>query len=82
MRPKRIYVGISDGKNLSIVGENYPFAEVYVKKADLETEIEKYKEETGIGLNAYSMGFENGKAKICNRLLSIINSMIEETVKE
>ena len=82
MRPKIIYVEITDGKNLSIVGENYPFAEVYVKKADLETEIEKYKEETGIGLDAYSMGFENGKAEICNRILSFINTMLEEPVKE
>ena len=28
--PDKIYVGITDGKHYSIVGENYPFAKEYI----------------------------------------------------
>ena len=31
-QPDTIFVGVTDGKNYSIVGEGYPFAEEYVSK--------------------------------------------------
>lgn len=49
--------------------------EVYIRKeALLKWAIER-KEQVSIGLNAYDMGEENGKAEILNALIDKLNSL-------
>lgn len=42
--PDKIYVGITDGKHYSIVGEGYPNAKEYVSKEAVMRWFERYKE--------------------------------------
>lgn len=44
----------------------------------IRAEIERLKDEGGIGINEYDMGYENGKGELCNHLLSFIESLPEE----
>ena len=46
-----------------------------IDKDTLVAEIKKIKDEIGIGLNAYEMGEENGKAEMCDMFLSFIDSL-------
>ena len=48
----------------------------------IKAEIERLQAETSIGLSEYSMGYENGRAKVCRLLLKFINSMQKEPVSE
>ena len=41
--PGKIYVGITDGKNYSIVGEGYPFAKEYISKEALYELFDQFK---------------------------------------
>ena len=42
--PVKIYVGTTDGKKWSIVGEGYPFAKEYISKESVMRWFEQYKE--------------------------------------
>jgi hypothetical protein len=42
--PYKIFVGITDGKHYSIVGEGYPFAKEYISKESVMRWFEQYKE--------------------------------------
>ena len=42
--PDKIYVGITDGKKWSIVGDGYPFAKEYISKEKVMQWFERYKE--------------------------------------
>ena len=46
-----------------------------IDKDTLVAEIKKIKDEIGIGLNAYEMGEENGKAEMCELFLSFIDTL-------
>lgn len=46
-----------------------------IDKDTLVAEIKKIKDEIGIGLNAYEMGEENGKAEMCDMFLSFIDTL-------
>ena len=46
-----------------------------IEKAAIVAEIERIKEDAGIGLCAYDMGEENGKLQVCDKLLSFIDSI-------
>ena len=47
-----------------------------IDKDALVAEIERLKDkEIGIGLNAYDMGEENGKAEMCNKFLSFLDTL-------
>ena len=48
----------------------------------IKSEIERLQAKTSIGLNEYTMGYENGKAEVCHLLLNLINSMQKEPVSE
>lgn len=48
----------------------------------IKAEIESLQAKTSIGLNEYTMGYENGKAEVCRLLLSFINSLQAEPVSE
>ena len=41
----------------------------------IKAEITSIKDLTGVGLNEYDMGYENGVCETCNRLLSFIESL-------
>ena len=47
-------------------------------KEKIRAEIQRLKDEGGIGLNEYDMGYENGKGELCNHLLHFIDSLPEE----
>ncbi|MBQ6958159.1 MAG: hypothetical protein IJP77_06340 [Bacteroidales bacterium] len=47
----------------------------YIRKDALLEWAEEMKEQVGLGLNAYDMGEENGKADMLNALIDKINSM-------
>lgn len=47
----------------------------YIRKDALLEWAEEMKEQIGLGLNAYDMGEENGKADILNALIDKLNSM-------
>ena len=49
-------------------------------KEKILAEIERLKEDISIGLCAYDAGEENGKSEICDKILSFINSLPEESV--
>lgn len=42
--PYKIFVGTTDGKKFSIVGEGYPFAKEYISKESVMRWFEQYKE--------------------------------------
>lgn len=42
--PDKIYVGTTDGKKWSIVGEGYPYAKEYISKEAVMRWFEQYKE--------------------------------------
>lgn len=46
-----------------------------IDKAAIAAEIERIKEDGGIGLDAYGMGEDNGKLEACDKLLSFIDSI-------
>ena len=46
-----------------------------IDKDTLVAEIKRIKDEIGIGLNAYDMGEENGKAEMCDMFLSFIDTL-------
>lgn len=46
-----------------------------IDKAAIAAEIERIKEDGGIGLDAYGMGKDNGKLEACDKLLSFIDSI-------
>ena len=46
-----------------------------IDKDTLVAEIKRIKDEIGIGLNAYEMGEENGKAEMCDMFLSFIDTL-------
>lgn len=46
-----------------------------VNKSAIVAEIERIKEDAGIGLDAYGMGEENGKLEVCDKLLTFIDSI-------
>ena len=50
----------------------------YIDAEKLIAEIERLKESVSIGLSEYDMGEENGKAEICNAMLSFITSLQQE----
>ena len=50
-------------------------AEHLIDKDALVAEIKQRKDEIGIGLNAYEMGEENGKAEMCDMFLSFIDTL-------
>ena len=55
----------------------------YISLDALVAEIERVKEkEIGIGLNAYDMGEENGKAEMCNKFLSLLDTLEVKEVQE
>lgn len=45
----------------------------------IRAEIQRLKDEGGIGLNEYDMGYENGKGELCNHLLHFLDSLPEKT---
>ena len=48
----------------------------------IKAEIERLYAKTSIGLNEYTMGYENGKAEVCGLLLGFINSLQKEPMSE
>ena len=48
----------------------------------IKKEIERLYAKTSIGLNEYTMGYENGKAEVCRLLLGFIYSLPAELVSE
>ena len=48
----------------------------------IKAEIKRLYAKTSIGLNEYTMGYENGKAEVCRLLLGFINSLPAELVSE
>lgn len=44
----------------------------------IKAEITSIKDLTGVGLNEYDMGHENGVCETCDRLLSFIDSLEKE----
>lgn len=56
--------------------ENHPpYGEEYIRKDTLLEWVKEMKEQVSIGLNAYDMGEENGKAEILNKLIDKLNSL-------
>ena len=47
----------------------------YIRKDALLEWAKEMKEQVGLGLNAYDMGEENGKADMLNALIDKLNSM-------
>lgn len=43
--PDKIYVGITDGKHYSIVGEGYPYAKEYISKESVMRWFEQRKKD-------------------------------------
>ena len=74
MAPDKIYMPnelLSEEWQQHVEGED---TEYIRKEALLEWAREK-KDQVSIGLNAYDMGEENGKAEILNALIDKINSL-------
>ena len=59
---------------LPVVHSGYEHIE-YIRKDALLEWAEEMKEHVGLGLNAYDMGEENGKAEMLNALIDKLKSM-------
>lgn len=54
-------------------------AKKYIDADKLKAEIERLKEEVGIGLSEYDMGYENGRGEAYNKILAFLDSLPEFT---
>lgn len=80
--PDKIYLAESDnirGAVTSYFACSTPFRKhgsiAYIRKDALLEWAKEMKGQVSIGLNAYDMGEENGKAEILNALINKINSL-------
>lgn len=84
--PDKIYLSVGKGEDWAYAmwtqktPEEQKFSELdeheeYIRKDALLEWAKEMKEQVGLGLNAYDMGEENGKADILNALIDKLNEM-------
>lgn len=81
MVPDKIYIAETPNKLIEIWSDEpiepkpYITEHEYIRKDALQEWAKEMKEQVGLGLNAYDMGEENGKADMLNALIDKLNSL-------